>query len=265
MTPHDLLALATSLARDAGELAFEGRKSGLSSVGTKSTATDMVTEYDRASERLIVDRLRRDRPNDSIIGEEGASFDGTSGIEWCIDPIDGTTNFTYALPNWAVSLGVADQHGPLVGVVHIPPLGETFTAVRGEGALLNGVRITCSTTTAISQALVCTGFSYAAHQRSVQSARVARMIHEVRDIRRFGAASIDMCYVACGRLDAYFEENLHPWDIAAGALIAREAGCRLGDFRGGPLRPAEALVATPAVFDSLSAMILRASAPTDNN
>ncbi|NDC26515.1 MAG: inositol monophosphatase, partial [Actinobacteria bacterium] len=120
-------------------------------------------------------------------------------------------------------------------------------------------------TTEISQALVCTGFSYAAHQRSVQSARVARMIHEVRDIRRFGAASIDMCYVACGRLDAYFEENLHPWDIAAGALIAREAGCRLGDFRGGPLRPAEALVATPAVFDSLSAMILRASAPTDNN
>ena len=170
MTPHDLLALATSLARDAGELAFEGRKSGLSSVGTKSTATDMVTEYDRASERLIVDRLRRDRPNDSIIGEEGASFDGTSGIEWCIDPIDGTTNFTYALPNWAVSIGVADQHGPLVGVVHIPPLGETFTAVRGEGALLNGAGITCSSTTEISQALVCTGFSYAAHQRSVQSA-----------------------------------------------------------------------------------------------
>jgi myo-inositol-1(or 4)-monophosphatase len=256
MTPHGLLELATSLAHDAGTLAFEGRKSGLSSVGTKSTATDMVTEYDRASERLIVERLRRERPEDSIIGEEGASFDGTSGIEWCIDPIDGTTNFTYALPNWAVSIGVSDRSGPLVGVVYVPPLGETFTAVRGEGASLNGERITCS---------VCTGFSYSAHQRSIQSARVARMIHEVRDIRRFGAASIDMCYVACGRLDAYFEENLFPWDIAAGALIAREAGCRLGDFRGGALRPAEALVATPAVFDELSAMILRASAPTDNN
>jgi myo-inositol-1(or 4)-monophosphatase len=265
MTPHGLLELATSLAHDAGTLAFEGRKSGLSSVGTKSTATDMVTEYDRASERLIVERLRRERPEDSIIGEEGASFDGTSGIEWCIDPIDGTTNFTYALPNWAVSIGVSDRSGPLLGVVYVPPLGETFTAVRGEGASLNGERITCSETSEISQALVCTGFSYSAHQRSIQSARVARMIHEVRDIRRFGAASIDMCYVACGRLDAYFEENLFPWDIAAGALIAREAGCRLGDFRGGALRPAEALVATPAVFDELSAMILRASAPTDNN
>lgn len=265
MTPHGLLELATTLAHDAGALAFEGRKAGLTDVGTKSTLTDMVTEYDRASERLIVERLRTLRPDDAIIGEEGASVSGSSGIEWCIDPIDGTTNFTYALPNWAVSIGVADREGPLVGVVHIPPLGETFTAIRGEGARLNSDPISCSTTSEISQALVCTGFSYAAHQRTIQSARVARMIHEVRDIRRFGAASIDMCYVACGRLDAYFEENLHPWDIAAGALIAREAGCRLGDFRGGPLRPAESLVTTPLVFDALSAMIQRAGAPTDNN
>lgn len=265
MTPHELLDLAMTLAREAGTLAFEGRKSGLSSVGTKSTATDMVTEYDRASERLIVERLRTDRPHDAIVGEEGASYEGTSGIEWCIDPIDGTTNFTYALPNWAVSIGVADQSGPLVGVVYVPPLDEMFTAVRGEGARLNGARISCSSTATLSQALVCTGFSYSAQQRTIQSARVARMIHEVRDIRRFGAAAIDLCYVACGRLDAYFEENLFPWDIAAGALIATEAGCRLGDFRGGPLRPAEALVATPAVFDALAAMIQRASAPTDNN
>ena len=265
MTPHGMLSLASTLARDAGTLAFDGRKSGLADVGTKSTATDMVTEYDRASERLIVERLRAERPNDSIVGEEGGSYDGTSGIEWCIDPIDGTTNFTYALPNWAVSIGVADADGPVVGVVYIPPLEEMFTAIRGEGAWLNGNRISCSTTKELSQSLVCTGFSYAASQRTIQSARVAKMIHEVRDIRRFGAASIDLCYVACGRLDAYFEENLFPWDIAAGALIAREAGCRLGDFRGGPLRPAETLVATPLVFDALSAMILRASTPTDNN
>lgn len=265
MTPDRLLDLAITLAHDAGTLAFEGRKRGLEDVGTKSTATDMVTEYDRASERLIVERLRVERPNDAIVGEEGATVAGTSGVEWCIDPIDGTTNFTYALPNWAVSIGVADENGPLAGVVHIPPLGETFTAIRGHGARLNGAPISCSSTSEISQALVCTGFSYAATQRSIQSARVARMIHEIRDIRRFGAASIDLCFVACGRLDAYFEENLHPWDIAAGALIAQEAGCRLGDFRGGPIRPAETLVATPRVFDALSEMILRASAPTDNN
>lgn len=265
MTPRELLDLATSLAHDAGTLAFDGRKAGLADVSTKSTATDMVTEYDRASERLITDRLRAERPEDSIIGEEGASFEGTSGIEWCVDPIDGTTNFTYALPNWAVSIGVADRQGPLVGVVHIPPLGETFTAIRGEGAALNGAPIACSTTSSLSQALVCTGFSYSAEQRTKQSRRVAKMIHEVRDIRRFGAASIDLCYVACGRLDAYFEENLFPWDVAAGALIASEAGCRLGDFRGGPLDPRETLVSTPLVFDALSATILRASASTDNN
>lgn len=265
MTPRELHDLATSLAREAGTMALAGRRRGLTDVATKSTLTDMVTEYDRASEKLIVDALRTKRPSDAIVGEEGSSVDGSSGITWCIDPIDGTTNFLYALPNWAVSIGVADEHGPLAGAVYVAALDEMFSAIRGQGAWLNGEPIRCSTTTDVAHALVCTGFSYSAAQRTIQSARVARMIHEVRDIRRFGAASIDLCYVACGRLDAYFEENLFPWDIAAGALIAVEAGCRLGDFSGATVRPAQVLVSTPDVFDALSAMIQRASAPSDNN
>ena len=259
----ELLAVAVSLARSAGDMALAGRKAGLHNVQTKSTATDMVTEFDRASEVLIVEGIRTARPEDAIVGEEGASISGTSGITWYIDPIDGTTNFLYDLPAWAVSIGAEDSSGPLAGVVYIPALGEMFTATRGGGAFLNGAPIQSNNITDVSQALVCTGFSYSADQRTIQAQRVSRFIHQIRDIRRAGAAAIDLCFVACGRIDAYFEENLHQWDISAGILIAHEAGCRSGDFSGHTPRPAEILTTAPAIFDQLSHLIMAASAKTE--
>ena len=259
----ELLAVAVGLARSAGDMALAGRKAGLHNVQTKSTATDMVTEFDRASEVLIVEGMRAARPEDAIVGEEGASVSGTSGITWYIDPIDGTTNFLYDLPAWAVSIGAEDSSGPLAGVVYIPALGEMFTATRGGGAFLNGVPIQSNNIADVSQALVCTGFSYSADQRTIQAQRVSRFIHQIRDIRRAGAAAIDLCFVACGRIDAYFEENLHQWDISAGILIAHEAGCRSGDFSGHTPRPAEILTTAPAIFDQLSQLIMAASAKTE--
>jgi myo-inositol-1(or 4)-monophosphatase len=160
-----------------------------------------------------------------------------------------------------VSIGAVDEHGSLAGAVYIPALNEMFTAVRGGGAFCNGQPIRCNPLDDISKALVCTGFSYAAEYRTVQATRVSKFIHQVRDIRRFGAASIDMCFVACGRFDAYFEENLHSWDIAAGDLIAREAGCQTGDFAGNALRPAQVLVSNPNIFSQLGSLILTSSTP----
>ena len=255
----ELLVIASELAQAAGDMALAGRKAGLRNVQTKSTATDMVTEFDRASEKLIVEGLRKRRPLDAIVGEEGASITGTSGITWYIDPIDGTTNFLYDLPAWAVSIGAQDSSGPLAGVVYVPALREMFSATRGGGAFLNGVPIHCNNITDVSQALVCTGFSYSADQRTIQANRVAQFIHQIRDIRRAGAAAIDLCFVACGRIDAYFEENLHQWDISAGILIAHEAGCRSGDFSGNQARPEEILTSAPALFNGLSQLIMAAS------
>jgi hypothetical protein len=162
MTPTsaiDALGVAKQLARAAGDMALAGRKAGLHNVQTKSTGTDMVTEFDRASEAMIFEGLRTLRPLDSVVGEEGAAHSGETDITWYIDPIDGTTNFLYALPNWAVSIGAADKTGPLAGVVYIPALDEMFTATRGGGAFLNDQPIRCNDIDEISQALVCTGLA----------------------------------------------------------------------------------------------------------
>lgn len=258
MTP-DLLGLAQDLARHAGTQARIGRSQGMQVVGTKLTDTDMVTKFDREAEAMIIAGLRAARPDDSIVGEEGGGHRGTSGVEWHVDPIDGTTSFMYGLPTWCVSIGAQDPDGALVGAVFLPDLDEMFAAQRGRGATLNGAPLQCSGLSDASKALVATGFSYTPAQRTVQSRRLTEFIHRIRDVRRMGAAAIDVCFVACGRLDAYFEENLHTWDILAAELIAREAGARSGDFSGGPLRPAEVLVATPGVFDALSALLVDAA------
>lgn len=257
-TAEQLLSLAQDLARRAGTHARVGRAQGMHVVGTKLTDTDMVTKFDRESEAMIVAGLREARPDDSIIGEEGGGHRGSSGIEWHVDPIDGTTSFMYGLPTWCVSIGARDAEGGLVGAVYMPDLDEMFSARRGGGATLNGNVIACSAQQEVSKALVATGFSYTPAQRTVQSRRVTEFIHRIRDVRRMGAAAVDICFVACGRLDAYFEENLHSWDVLAAELIAREAGARCGDFSGGPLRPAEVLVSAPGVFDELSAMLVAA-------
>jgi myo-inositol-1(or 4)-monophosphatase len=252
----ELVELAARLAVDAGRMVKDGReREGVTAAATKSTATDVVTEFDRSAEALVVSGLRANRPDDSIIGEEGTDQEGRSGIRWLIDPIDGTTNFLYGLPGYAVSIGARTADGGQVGAVYVPATDELFTATAGGGARLNGRPIACSATTELPMALVATGFSYQPERRSRQARRVAELLPRVRDLRRFGAASVDLCYVAAGRFDVYYEEWLNPWDIAAGELIAREAGCRTGGMLDGPARPAGLLVTTPALFDPMRSLL----------
>ena len=251
----ELRAIAEQLARAAGDMALAGRKSGIVTATTKSSPTDMVTQYDKASEDMITAGLRELRPDDGIVGEEGASRDGTSGITWHIDPIDGTSNFYFDIPMWAVSIGAVDDNGPIAGAVYAPALGDMFTAARGEGATLNGNRISVRENTVLSDALVCTGFSYHVSQREAHARRVATMVGQIRDIRRFGAAAIDLCFVACGRLDAYFEEHLNSWDLIAGQVIATEAGALLTNYSGDTATPQEVLASQPGVQKALIQLI----------
>jgi len=248
---RQLRDLAARLAVEAGTLVFEGRKGGVRSASTKSSDTDVVTEFDRASEQLIVAGLAAERPDDAVVGEEGTDAAGASGVRWLIDPIDGTTNFLYDLPGYAVSIAALIDDRAVAGAVYVPKTGELFTAIDGHGAMLNGTPIHCSSTPTLDRALVATGFSYLVDHRREQGERFARLIPEIRDVRRFGAASTDLCYVAAGRLDAYYEQWLGPWDWAAGELIAREAGCRTGRFDGGALGHDEVLAANPALFEQM--------------
>lgn len=252
----ELLELASTLALATGRFAAEERsKVRVVTALTKSTATDMVTEFDRASEALIVKGILTARANDSILGEEGTQTVGSSGVQWTIDPLDGTTNFLYGLPGWAVSIAVTSDRGSQVGVVYVPSVDELFTASAGNGAFLNGKRLHCSTTDTAALALIATGFSYSVARRRRQAQRLAVLLPQVRDIRRAGAASVDLCHLAAGRVDVYFEEWLEPWDCAAGEVIAREAGCLLGSIDGGPVRPASVLAANPQLFATVQAMI----------
>lgn len=238
----ELLSLATSIALEAGELAARRRREGVQVADTKSTAVDVVTEADREVERLIRGRLADARPADGILGEEGGGTHGTSGLTWVVDPIDGTTNYLYGIPHYAVSIAVVEGEpdpqtwADAVGVVHNPASGELFAASRGGGATLDGAPIRVSDPAPLGQALVATGFAYASEMRGIQGGIVTRLLPKVRDIRRQGTASLDLSFVACGRLDAYFERTLSPWDHAAGAIIAREAGAvvkGLGDAAPG--------------------------------
>jgi myo-inositol-1(or 4)-monophosphatase len=256
---RDLLAVAEELARAAGDMALRGRKSGDVAATTKSSPTDMVTQYDKASEKLITSGLAARRPHDGIIGEEGASVSGSSGITWHIDPIDGTSNFYFDIPMWAVSIGAVDENGPLVGVVYAPALGEMYTGIRGEGAFLNGSPIHVRKNSELSDALICTGFSYRVHERTQHAQRVAQMVTHIRDIRRFGAAAIDLCFVACGRYDAYFEEHLHSWDLVAGQVIATEAGAIVTNYAGESVTPAQVLAAQPGIQQQLIQLIAQSS------
>ena len=262
--PVALRDLAGSLARDAGRLAYAGRRAarddGALGETTKSTGTDIVTKFDRAAESEIVARLRRDRPDDAIVGEEGTADTGTSGYAWFIDPIDGTTSFVYDLPTWSCSVAVAHSGTMVAGAVYVPPLDELFDAALGGGARLNGNPIAASAETDLSLALVGTGFSYHPHVRRAQAERLAGMMASVRDIRRMGSAAIDLCFVSAGRLDVYFEQHLNSWDAAAGELIAREAGAITSDFSGGPAVPNEMLAAGPGLHAAF-VDLLAATAP----
>lgn len=239
---EDLLILAEDLAVRAGALVAAGREAagadrlGLS-VAAKSTPTDVVTEMDRAAERFLVGELHARRPRDAILGEEGGASSGTSGVRWLVDPIDGTVNYLYALPQYAVSVAAEVEGAVVAGVVHNPASGETYRAERGAGAWLSvpgraDRRLAITGCTELALALVATGFGYRAADRARQAAVVARLLPLVRDIRRLGAASLDLCFLAAGRLDAYYEQGLNPWDYGAGGLIAAEAGALLSGLRG---------------------------------
>lgn len=253
MTPADpaaLRELAERLAREAGDLAAEGRERGIE-VRSKSTTTDMVTQWDRAAEMVILAGLTTARPDDAVVGEEGGSRPGTTGLEWHVDPVDGTTNFLYGIPAWAVSVGVLDADGPVAGAVWIPPLGEMFSAHRGGGATCNGRSVRASSCADIGLALLGTGFGYDPAVRERQARDLVPVLPRIRDIRRFGAASVDLCMVACGRTDAYMERGLQSWDLAAGWIVALEAGAVVTAIDGSPVRPESVLAAAPGVHSAM--------------
>ena len=256
----DLLELARRAAVAAGALLADSPAGDRRGVETKTSRTDMVSEMDRAAESLIVATLCDARPDDSILAEEGASRSGTSGVRWVIDPLDGTTNYLYGLPAFTVSIA-AEVDGELaVGAVHDVARGETFTAARGRGARCNGERLHTSGADDLATALVATGFSYSAARRAWQGAVVSRVVGEVRDIRRVGAASLDLCWVAAGRLDAYWERTLQHWDFAAGAVIAAEAGAWVGGVDGGAVSGESVVAAAPLLAEPLLAVLRAAEA-----
>jgi myo-inositol-1(or 4)-monophosphatase len=257
----ELLDLARTIALEAGELAARRRREGVAVAATKSTIVDVVTEADREVEALVLGRLQDARPADGVLGEEGASVAGTSGLTWVVDPIDGTVNYLYGLPHYAVSIALVEgEPDPLTwaakaGVVLNPATGEIFTAEAGGGAFCGDRRIRVGEPVELDVALIATGFAYAASTRAFQGDVVARLLPQVRDIRRQGTASLDLCFVADGRYDAYFERTLSPWDHAAGALIAREAGARVTGMRGAAPSRDLVLVAEPSVAERLERLL----------
>jgi myo-inositol-1(or 4)-monophosphatase len=204
-------------------------------VKEKSSAIDFATQMDVASETFIVEEILRARPGDGIIGEEGSSRPTTTGLTWVIDPLDGTVNYFYGLPGWNVSIGVKDSQGVLAGAVCAPTINSTWKAARGQGAFWNGKRIHCSQVENMEEALVATGIAYDRGLRVRQAELISRAIPVIRDLRRAGAAAVDLCCVAMGAVDGYFEHSLHEWDWAAGSLIATEAGAIVTSGDGGPI------------------------------
>lgn len=224
-----LLDLAVEVALEAADLVRTRRRSGVEVSGTKSSPVDVVTEVDKESERLISGRLTTARPGDGFLGEEGGSAESTTGVVWVVDPIDGTVNFLYGIPSYAVSIAAQVDGRSVAGVVVNVHSGERFTATLGGGAFVDGERlqVRAGEPVPLSHRLVGTGFNYVADVKRVQRAAVSALLHEVRDIRRIGSAALDLCMVACGRVDAFVEEGLNPWDLAAGGLVATEAGALL--------------------------------------
>ncbi len=220
----DLLELATATAREAGDLVTSMRTRGVDVAQTKSSPIDIVTEADRACEELIRRRLLGARPDDAFVGEEGDDIVGSSGVSWVVDPIDGTVNYLYGLPHYAVSIAAARDGEVVAGVVLGPALEIEYAATLGGGATRNGVPIRVRATPPLDQALVSTGFSYETDIRTRQADAIARMLPQVRDIRRQGSCALDLCAVAAGQSDGYVEEGAYAWDHAAGGLIATEAG-----------------------------------------
>ncbi len=215
----------------------------------------MVSDADREAETAIEAVLLEARPDDGLLAEEGARSEASSGRRWVVDPLDGTTNYLYGIPAWSVSIALEDGDGGAVGVVHDPVRDEMFTAVRGRGAELNGHPLRLAGAGRLDTALVATGFGYDPGDRAIQAQVLTAVLPRVRDIRRAGAASLDLCSVAAGRVDAYYERGLSPWDWAAGSLIAAEAGASMRDLEG---EPTGLMAGPPELIDDLLALIVSA-------
>jgi myo-inositol-1(or 4)-monophosphatase len=268
----ELLELAIEAARMAGELLLERVRHGRErAVSSKSTPTDLVSEADLAAERAIKALLAERRPDDGFVGEEGGEEQGSSGLSWVVDPLDGTVNFLFGIPQWCVSVAVRDGEGALAGAVYDPNRDELFTATRDGSATLSGrssdsvapagtggeqaIELTGSQREDLATAMVATGLAYDARVRAAQAQVLARVIPEVRDIRRFGSAALDLAWTAAGRYDAYFERTVKQWDIAAGALICQRAGLQVLELPVHEDLPWGILVAPPALAESLLELV----------
>jgi myo-inositol-1(or 4)-monophosphatase len=250
--PQELLAAAVEVVRPAAEQAQRMRDEALGQVATKTSDTDVVTAADQAVERAVVAALHRLRPRDAVLGEEyGEEPRDGATVRWLLDPIDGTVNYLYGVPWYAVSLAAEVDGEVVAGVVRNAANGQEWTAVAGRGAWRDGVRLRGSTQTRLSHALVATGFSYDPARRAHQAAVVAGLIARVRDIRRLGSAALDLCLAAAGAVDAYFEQGLNLWDHAAGGLIAAEAGLTVAGLAGAAPGPRMLVAAPPALFGPL--------------
>jgi myo-inositol-1(or 4)-monophosphatase len=261
---EDLERMAVDLAAGAASVVRDGRGAGLT-VSTKSTETDLVTQVDRDTEQWLVETITGRRPDDAILGEEGGARAGSSGVRWLIDPIDGTVNFVLGIPFYAVSVAAEVDGEVVAGAVVNPVSGETFHARRGGGAWLGDQRLHGPRDVPLERAVIGTGFAYSASTRARQIAVVAELLPRVSDIRRIGASSLEWCFVAAGRLDGYFEADLNPWDYAAGALVATEAGCVVGGLHAAPVSGRLALAAGPRTAPDLIAALesLRADTVTE--
>lgn len=266
----ELQHLAIDIAREAGELAARRRRAGVRIAATKSALADIVTEADREVEDLIRARLAAERPDDGFLGEESGADESSSGITWVVDPIDGTVNYAYGIPAYAVSIAAVEgapdpaRWTALAGAVFNPAVDELFHAARGEGARLvsavEGERRLAVSEPSPAGALIATGFGYDPATHAGDLARLATVMPIARDIRRIGAASLDLTGVAAGRLDAYYERGLHPWDLAAGTLIVEEAGGQVGGYAGERAGRAMTIAAAPRLFERLTETVSRKGA-----
>ena len=247
----ELLELARKVGLEAGALLME--RPPAFEIESKSTAIDIATQMDKKAEKFIVESLLAARPDDGIIGEEGSAVESKSGITWVIDPLDGTVNYFYGLPGWNVSIAAKDKDGSIVGVVTAPTINSTWWATRGGGAFYNGHQIRCNEPIAVDRALIATGFQYDVAHRTTQMTDLAKLVPLARDVRRNGAAAVDLCHVAMGALDGYYEAGLKEWDWAAGGLVATEAGARFAQYGQEPLRTT--LAAGPTLHAHLASLL----------
>jgi myo-inositol-1(or 4)-monophosphatase len=253
----ELLDLAVTAAKLTGAFLIDSRPVDLM-VRTKSTPTDVVTMMDTGAEQLIAATIRSGRPGDAIVGEEGADDAAAAGnrVRWIVDPIDGTVNFLYGIPQWCVSVAVHDHAGGVAGAVYDPLRDELFAGCRGGGPpTCNGAAVRGSTQDDLARALIATGFAYDPAVRTIQGEAVARLLPQVRDVRRMGSAALDMAWTAAGRYDAFYERGVHLWDIAAGSLLCEVAGLTVRPLDADGARPAGVMAAPPGLADALAAIV----------